>query len=116
MTVYVLVLDQCIFFLVVKTNIEGSFIKIYHLTLNLWCLTIQHSILLHHNSNFDFEYRVSNNSLQSMFITTKLLCAQSSMNVGTHMVKKFLTLQEHTNIPCPESFASFTSYVHGSPT
>jgi len=64
MTICVSVLDHYVFFFVVETNNENSFIKIHQLTLNVWCFTTVQNIFLCHNSNLNFECGVSNSSTQ----------------------------------------------------
>lgn len=112
MTIYVSVLDHYVFFFVVETNNENSFIKIHQLTLNVWCFTTVQNSFLCHNSNLNFEYGVSNSSTQKKpFITSKSLCAQPSLNVGNYLRGKeipyFTTSNQYT--------LSWISFVHSAP-
>ena len=75
---------------VVETNNEISFIKTHQLTLNVWCFTTVQNIFLYHNSNLNFECEVSNSCIHKTFITSKSLCAQSSLNVGNYSCGKVI--------------------------
>jgi hypothetical protein len=107
---------------VVETNNEDSFIKIHQLTLNVWHFTIVQNIFLYHNSNLNFEHGVSNSCIQNTFITSKSLCAQSSLNVGNYSrgkeISYFTVSNQYTlsRISFVHTVCTFTSYVHGSPT
>jgi hypothetical protein len=113
MTIYVSVLDHYVFFFVVETNNENSFIKIHQLTLNVWCFTSVQNIFLCHNSNLNFEYGVSNSSTQNnpSLQANHFVHSLPWMLVITCVVKKFLTLQHQTNIPCLES-VSYTLHLY----